>query len=500
MTRRSLISAPDCNSLILPAIDPLAPLARQFWQAQPRAVRIFNPALEVLLDNAPDRVQRYPLYRDGGGQPLAIPPPGAARNGWPVARTLATGEPTARNYWVRLPDADACEACFRVRAWRLDPTSDLVVEETERIDKALCHDERLKNLDRELGAMIHRVVEFMLRRSPAEALRLRLTNANLQPCHEIRRCGRTRCPAHGHPASVRCWELEGTLCEAGMEYQNQLDKFRHCESCEAFLMACPDPLTRVGENFNRLLSLLELKHQESLEAQAQLQQSEKLALIGELMLGLAHEIKTPLSVIMGRLDCLMLELDEQATGGLGEDLDVLRGQAGRMRALLDNILNLARPEPPRLRPLELAEPVEQVLAVTRKTLEKAAVTVRARVAPGLRIQGDPLQLQQVLLNLVINARDAMPGGGRIEIGARREGRAATAGIQLWIADSGPGIATDKLEQIFSPFYSTKVQAGGTGLGLAICRRILALHGGRISARNGSRRGAVFTLCFPPAKE
>ena len=469
---------------------------------QPRAVRMLTPDLDVMWNNTPDREERLPLYRDRAGQSVAIPPPGPGRLAWPVFRALRTGEPAQRNYWVRMNAED--QACYRVRAWIVGSGNNgarRVVEEVERIDSALCHDGRLKRLDEELTGLIQRVAEFLTREAPPQALRLRLPNANLQPCQEIRQCEREECPAHDNEENLRCWEMEYTLCRDGMETQTRLEKFNHCSKCDTYQMACPDPLTRVGENFNRLLSLLEMKYQEAMDAQQQVQQADKMAVIGELMLGLAHEIKTPLSVIMGRLDCLGLELESLGTAEIAEDLTVMRGHAGRMRGILDEVLTLARPEPPRPRPEEIGSLLEEVLAMVGKTLERNQVRVEVKLPARLpKVRVDPLQVQQVLLNLILNARDAMAEGGILRVrAARRAG--PPAGVTVTISDSGCGITPEQMKRLFAPFYSTKLERGGSGLGLTICRRIMTQHGGRIEVESRPGEGTDFTLWFPlPAGE
>ncbi len=480
-----------------PLPSPLPATLMAYLRQQPRAVRMFNRRLEVLWDNCPDRAAEFPLFAGPTGAGVTVPPPGPERNAWPVQRVLEHGQPAERFYVPAGPDAPA-GTCLRLRAWPLESDAgefELVVEEIDRVSSRICFDERLKTLDEELAELIDHVAAVLSGEEGAHALRLRLTNPNLQPCHEIKQCERETCPAYANEENPRCWDVDNTLCHKGMEVQNPLGKFRYCDQCKVYLLACPDPLTRVGENFNRLLSLLNLKHQEALEAQQHVQQADKLATVGELMLGLAHEVKTPLSVIIGRLDCLALELESLTLREIGEDLEVMRQHAQRMSTVLKDVLTLARPAPPSPRALDLATSVREALAMATTTLERARIRVENEVPTGLpTVFADPLQIQQVLLNLIINARDAMPDGGVLRLETRvAEGEADV--LELHVRDSGHGIAPEDQQRVFSPFYTTKAERGGTGLGLAVCQRIMMHHGGRIRVESRPGAGTTIVLSF-----
>lgn len=474
---------------------PLAAL-QAYWQAQPRAVRLFTPELAVRWDSAPDRLAALPLYRDASGAAVPIPPEGRARNAWPVARALAEGGRVCRSYALPGETPDE-EPCYRVLAYPIEVPGEgtLIVEETERIDRAMCHDERLRGLDAGLSGMLAGVADFLTGRAGSDLLRLRLANPNLQPCHQIKQCRRRRCPAHG-AENLRCWEIEGTLCPDAGRQHDSLAKFEHCTRCDVYLMACPDPLTRIGENVNRLLSFLQLKYEEALEMHERVRQSEKLAALGELTMGIVHEIKNPLSVLSSRLDCLALELDPAAASDLEGDLAVLRAQIARMRRFLEDLLAFARPAEAPRQPLAINEVIRATLPLFGKTLEKAQIRLESRLTEELPpIEGDPVSIQQILLNLMLNAREATPPGGVIRISSRLNPKDAGQ-VQVAVRDSGRGIAPAELPRIFSPFFSRQGARGGAGLGLAICSRIMSQHGGAIAARSRPGQGAAFTLTFP----
>ncbi|GAB4325458.1 MAG: hypothetical protein Kow0059_21490 [Candidatus Sumerlaeia bacterium] len=503
-----------------PPVD-LPKILLALWNAQPRAVRVFSPALEVIWDNAPElRSGRFAPYRNGLGHVVSVPPDGPEREEWPVRRAQVTGARAERYYEV--PGAQPGDAqVYRVQAWPLTLAPDsepCLVEEIEQIDDTarqqhLECERKLRQLDEQVSMMLNSVIDFLSAESEGDLLRLRLTNPHLQPCHDVKDCQRRQCPAYEEEAR-RCWDISGTLCPEGPDTQHLIEKFHYCSQCEVFLLACPDPLTRVGENFNRLLTLLQLKYYEALEAHRRLQQTEKVATLGEMMLGIAHEIKNPLGIIVGRLDCLALEFDTITRQELMEDIEVVHQQAARVKTIIDQLLAMARPSPPHLENVSVAEIIQNVIPMVRKTLEQRRVSLSIQVPNDLPdIRADAVEIQQVLLNLILNARDAMPRGGHIRIQTRlakpspkRKADTSRAGnpqndnpdggaeLIVSVADNGHGIPPDYQERIFSPFFSTKT--GGTGLGLAVCRRIMRRHNGRITVHSAPGRGATFHLHFP----
>ena len=163
---------------------------------------------------------------------------------------------------------------------------------------------------------------------------------------------------------------------------------------------------------------------------------------------------------------------------------------------MDRIRALIKKAPPRKDRLEINEAIREVIELTRSEAEKNSVSVQTQLAEGLPlIQGDRVQLQQVILNLIINAVQAMSG---ISAGAREllisTGTAESDGVLLAVRDSGPGLAPETLERLFDAFYTTK--ADGMGMGLSICRSIIEAHGGRLWATANSPRGAVFQFVVP----
>ena len=483
------------------ARNPVSPaLSFETWvahlAAQPRASRVFNRDLEVLWDNTPNRIRRFPLYRDDSGRVAAVPPPGKQRSAWPVERAFKTGRTSKREYDVTAGPSGK-KWRIRVLAYPADVIEGgpLVVEETERLGPAATSGIHLEQLESELAEMIRRACDLMFQEHAPRHTRLRVTHPQLRSCYKIRSCANLDCPAHQHSGDLPCWEINHTFCPGGVEPQDPMVRIKHCVECDVFLLSCPDTMTRLAERINQLFHIIEIKYEEARKIHQAMQQAEKLAVIGELTSGIAHEIKNPLGVILGRLDCLALEYDGLSAAQVAEDLDVIRAHALRMRTVLDKFLSLARPTLPVPEWLRIDEAISEVLSMMRKTLDEAHIQLDVTLKSGLpRVYAPPVEVHQVLLNVILNARDAMPDGGRLTIETRREDNGAP-GVAVTLMDTGRGIRPEDLDQIFSPFYSTKREGDGTGLGLAVCQRIMQQAQGKIAASSAPGRGTTFSLWF-----
>lgn len=224
-------------------------------------------------------------------------------------------------------------------------------------------------------------------------------------------------------------------------------------------------------------------------------QSEKLAALGTLSAGLAHELNNPVGIISSRIDLMLQEAEELGLPPqVRQDLEVLHRHSQRVARIARGLLSFARQSPGDRGLLDLNGVVEDTLLLLEKQVSKEGITVRRSLAPDLPpMQGDHNALQQVVLNLLTNARDAMGDGGeiRIETGtvAGRPGW-----LRLVVADNGPGIPLDRLPKIFDPFYTTKAQ--GTGLGLSVSYGIVREHQGTIDVQSQPGKGTTFTLTFP----
>jgi signal transduction histidine kinase len=220
--------------------------------------------------------------------------------------------------------------------------------------------------------------------------------------------------------------------------------------------------------------------------QAQLVRQEKLAGIGRLAAGVAHEINNPLGVILGYAKLLR----RRAEGALGEDLGVIEEEVLRAKEIVEGLLDLSRPLPATAEPVDLRALADEVVSRLReaKLLERVAVSVEgAGSAPG-----HAEKLRQVLVNLVRNASEAAGPGGEVRVRVGERGGAA----ELAVEDSGPGMDEEVRARLFEPFFTTKPK--GTGLGLAVSRAIARAHGGELAAGSAAGGGARFELTLPRA--
>lgn len=239
-----------------------------------------------------------------------------------------------------------------------------------------------------------------------------------------------------------------------------------------------------------------LQRSRGLEAQAA--EAERLAYLGTLASGLAHEIRNPLNALSLNMQMMQEEIATgQAEGATaGRLLSITRSEIGRLENLVTGFLTYARPRPPEreaVAPAALFERVREVLAPDLARL-RARVDLRDET-DGVRLHGDPAQLTQLLLNLVQNALAAAVDSGRapwIELAAA----VVADEVALEVSDNGSGIAEEARERVFEVFYSTK--KGGTGLGLAIVRRIAQNHGGRVEIESKPGQGATFRVLLPAA--
>lgn len=226
-------------------------------------------------------------------------------------------------------------------------------------------------------------------------------------------------------------------------------------------------------------------------------QSEKLASIGRLAGGVAHEINNPLMVILGRAELALMDLPEDHAASA--DLEIIVSETKRIANIVKNLLRFSRQDQQEsLLPVEVNEIVDRAVELTRYQMTVDNITIETRYAPNLpAILGNAGQLQQVFTNVIINAYQAMaPQGGRLTVETRvRNGR-----VEVLFADTGCGIPPEQIKRIFEPFFTTKNEQEGTGLGLSVSYGIIADHGGEIQVQSEVGRGSTFTISLPAADE
>ncbi len=228
----------------------------------------------------------------------------------------------------------------------------------------------------------------------------------------------------------------------------------------------------------------------------QLLQAQRLSSVGALASSVAHEFNNILTTIINYAKLGMrADRDDAARAQAFEK--ILKG-GQRAAVIVSSMLGYARNNSAQRQTVDLARLVEEVLVLTEKDLSKHQIKVETRFTARPVVPGVPGQIEQILLNLVINARQAMPRGGRLRIEVR-ENR-ATRMAEVKIADTGCGIPKEELPLIFEPFYTTKEPDeqghGGTGLGLSVCRQIIEQHHGRIRVESVVGKGSTFTVKLP----
>ena len=224
-------------------------------------------------------------------------------------------------------------------------------------------------------------------------------------------------------------------------------------------------------------------------------QAEKMAAVGTLAAGVSHELNNPIGIISSRIELMLLDAESQPLPDeFRKDLLVLHRHAQRVARIVQGLLSFARQAPAEQGAVDLNRVVEETLLLIEKQIAKEGITVTRRLTPALpAVWGDANALQQVLMNLVTNARDALGARGEIVI-TTGCGAGPPEGVWLTVRDSGPGIPREILAKIFDPFFTTK--PSGTGLGLSISYGIVHDHQGTIEVRSEPGRGTTFVLSFP----
>jgi two-component system NtrC family sensor kinase len=218
--------------------------------------------------------------------------------------------------------------------------------------------------------------------------------------------------------------------------------------------------------------------------------AEKMSAIGQLAGGVAHEINNPLG---GILAFAQLMGQEDRTPEDTENLRLIQDAAMRAKRIVESLLRFSRrPRDEEKGPVELAQVLEEALFLVQPQLREGRVEVVRAFSPATA-RANANQLQQIALNLLVNAIQAVAGRGRITVGC---GPAGAGAVKLWVADDGPGVKPEHAKRIFEPFFTTKPEGQGTGLGLSICYQIAEEHGGTIRLEPADGRGACFVLELP----
>jgi len=271
-----------------------------------------------------------------------------------------------------------------------------------------------------------------------------------------------------------------------------------------------DELGELARAFNQMCAELEAA-QESVRAETearikaleQLRHADRLKTVGRLASGIAHELGTPLNVVAGR--AALIVSGKLSADDITDSAVTIRKQAERMTRLIRQLLDFARRRNPKREHVEIAPVVAEVLTLLKPQANKRGVTLELADTPApLAVLLDTGQVQQLFTNLLMNAIQAMPDGGRVAISMKTEHKTPPAGVEaptqdyvrVDVSDEGTGIAEENLPYLFEPFFTTKDVGEGTGLGLPIAHGIAAEHGGWIEVTSVIRQGSCFSVYLP----
>jgi PAS domain S-box-containing protein len=273
-------------------------------------------------------------------------------------------------------------------------------------------------------------------------------------------------------------------------YKHRLNAGDH----SAVLNVSITPLvSKSGEKIGRLLLFDDVTQRERMEEQ--MSQTEKLTSLGLLAAGVAHEVNTPLAVISNYIQMLAKQMPE------GDPrhaiIDKIVKQTFRASEIVNNLLNFSRTGPGELADVDVNHVVEETLSLVSHPLKTSHIQVVKNLGSALPcVRGSANKLQQVFLNLFLNARDAMPSGGMLEVRTT----AHNGSVEVEVADTGNGISREHIHKIFDPFFTTKPGGRGTGLGLSVSYGIIKEHAGKIDVRSTPGRGTSFHVEFPAVRK
>jgi len=266
--------------------------------------------------------------------------------------------------------------------------------------------------------------------------------------------------------------------------QGDFDTRVHAESS--------DEIGALAVAFNRMASGLQEREHALIQAQRALVHSEKMAAFGQLGAGIAHEVNNPLAGILGHAQLATRRLGPENPAKAS--LDMIAQETRRCIDIIKNLMLFARQEMPQFQPVDANEAVGAALSIVDHQLSLHGIRIVRELGASLpQVNGDINQLQQVLVNLAINAQQAM-AGQRGELSVRT--RALGGQVLIELQDSGPGISPELQKKIFEPFFTTKAAGQGTGLGLWVSYGIVESHGGRIEVRSSLGSGATFVISLP----
>jgi signal transduction histidine kinase len=254
-----------------------------------------------------------------------------------------------------------------------------------------------------------------------------------------------------------------------------------------------DEIAEVAESFNEMVYHLEKSQGEREKIEERLRQADKLASIGQLAAGVAHEINNPLSIVLGYTKLIMKNppVDDR----IKEDLRVIHKNAEICKKIVEDLLNFARQNKTRYVQADVNETLESVISTMEDKLTESNIAIVRKYDPSVqRVCMDIDKMNQVYTNILMNAHQAIRSSGVITVSTFCDNEKKV--VSIIVSDTGSGIPKDIQDKIFEPFFTTKEPGEGTGLGLAVSYGIVHEHGGEITVESKKNEGAIFTIKLP----
>ncbi|MBV8136229.1 MAG: PAS domain S-box protein [Deltaproteobacteria bacterium] len=249
--------------------------------------------------------------------------------------------------------------------------------------------------------------------------------------------------------------------------------------------------TRRGEVV--VAALIDITQRLAMEGEAR--RAEALTSLGTIAAGIAHDLNNPLQIIISRAELMLASSSEAVGSEAQEDLAVIHRNAQRAGRIVEEFLRVSTQQDRALGSIDLNQIINNMLLLVRPQLRQAQIEVQSRLAPNLPVVlGDPTAIERILINLVTNARDSMPSGGKLTI-ETGDGSLRPGWVHVRVIDTGSGIEPDSLNKVFDLKFTTKRE--GSGLGLWLSRRIVHEHNGRIDVQSEIGKGTTFTIAIPP---
>jgi signal transduction histidine kinase len=446
--------------------------------------------LDVIVNSAQEAIwARYALILDAGGTIVAHTDKGRLgdRLEPPEAEGLTINEferrgQVLKEYWlpVKVRDEllgfgvlgiDHSKEMSLVRADLGDLRTRLILVSSLLFVVAVLTSSLLAGvLTRRLGLLKGRMLEVQ-----QNNLQVELPEPPQVVCSDFLNCQHTQCPAHGR---TKCWTVPNRFLEG----------YKDCASCAVYKQCTGDEIGELNQAFNQMVS--ELRENLAKLEQANLEKSrlERLSLLGQMSAQVAHEIKNPLNAIKGSAHYLRSNFEGAI---MDEFLQVIETESERLSDIVSDFLSFSKPGPPVMETARIQNVVQESVQLVRTEMADKGIVLHVRNDPDLLpFAFDQAKVKQALLNLLINAAEATPCNGEVTVSTEK----VDSSLNIAVQDTGPGLTEDQVENLFKPFYTTKVR--GSGLGLAIAEQNIRDHNGRIEVRNTPGQGAEFRIVLP----